>query len=415
MADKEKKATRPLKVLMLDTTGGYYNWGTNVSSVAEDWELTRLDNGDALLELLKQCHCDAVLLSCSLRAAADISLMQKVAYIQPKAIRIFIGGQYWNQEQRAKASDISHRIYPEQVKMPELASRLNYLCKITRLLNRSSLHEYIGNLNCLPTPPGVYRELTEAIHSEVADAMAISKIIERDPGVAAQVMRQVNSAYFGFQREITNLREAVTLLGLRNLRGLALSSHLNSQFKQSADWKDFSFERMHERSLLVARLAQAISRKAGASKTTQDHAFLGGLLHDLGVLILASHDPEQYRKVLRYSAKKQKPLYLVEKAVYSFFHGEVGAALLAMWRLPESVVESVMLHHVPHLSADTGFTALTAVHVADALLPSIDAIGQCNMASELCTRYLEQIGVASEVPQWRMLANEYRLKMVANA
>ncbi|MFW1678344.1 HDOD domain-containing protein [Pontibacter sp. JAM-7] len=415
MSVKEKTSARAFRVLMLDTTGGFYNWVNNLGTAAANWQVNRLDNAASLLDLLKQSGCDAVILSCSTRAQSDLDLMQKVAGLQPKAIRVFIGGQFWSAEQRAKAGEIAHRVFPDQVNMHDLTSKLEYLCKVTRLLNRSSLHDYIGNLKCLPSPPGVYKELTDAIQSDVADAMAISRIIEGDPAVAAQVMRQVNSAYFGFQREISNLREAVTLLGLRNLRGLALSSHLNSQFKQSDDWKDFSFERQHERSLLVARLAQSISRKAGASKTTQDHAFLGGLLHDLGVLIFASHDPEHYRKVLRYSAKKQKPLHLVEKAVYGFFHGELGAALLAMWRLPEPVVEAVMLHHVPHLSADAGFTALTAVHAADALLPSVEVVGKCNMASDLSMRYLEQIGVESELPQWKMLANEYRLKMVANA
>ena len=129
---------------------------------------------------------------------------------------------------------------------------------------------------------------------------------------------------------------------------------------------------------------------------------------------MASHNPEQYKKLLAYSVKKQKPIYLVEKASFGFFHGEVGAALLGLWNLPPQVVEAVMLHHVPHLSEDKEFSPLTAVHVADAMLPSVSVVGNCDMASTLSLRYLDQVGVMDDVPQWRIIANEYRLKMVAN-
>ena len=227
-------------------------------------------------------------------------------------------------------------------------------------------------------------------------------------------MKQVNSAFFGFNRTITDLKEAISMLGVRNLRSLALSSQLNSQFKSGNDWDRFSFEQLNQRSLLVARLAQALCRRAGANKITQDQAFLAGLLHDVGVLIMASHDADQYKKLLNYSVKKQKPIYLVEKASFGFFHGEVAGALLALWNLPPQVIEAVMLHHVPHLSKETSFSPLTAVHVADAMLPSVDVEGDCDLASSLSLRYLDQVGVMEEVPQWRIVANEYRVRMVSN-
>lgn len=74
-----------------------------------------------------------------------------------------------------------------------------------------------------------------------------------------------------------------------------------------------------------------------------------------------------------------------------------------------------MLHHVPHLSKDTSFSVLTAVHVADAMIPSVHVEGECNLASNLSLRYLDQVGVMDEVPQWRIVANEYRVRMVSNS
>ncbi|MDO6592542.1 HDOD domain-containing protein [Neptuniibacter sp. 1_MG-2023] len=402
------------KVVMLDAECRYTNWTRDVTASNLAWDFVRFDSKDSLLLCLDEQICDAVIIPCSMRAQVDIELMAQIAKRHPTSVRVFMGAEYWNAAQKAKAADVAHRIYPSAVTIEDLGASLEYQIKLLHLLNRSSLQAYVGSVGCLPSPPSIYRQLTDAINSDRADLADIGEIVEQDPAVVAQIMKQVNSAFFGFERTIVDLKEAISMLGVRNLRSLALSSQLNNQFKSPDDWKAFSFEQMNARSLVVARLAQTICRRAGASKVMQDQAFLAGLLHDLGILIMASHNPEQYKKLLNYAVKKSKPIYLVEKAAFGFFHGEVAGALLALWNLPPQVIEAVMLHHVPHLSKDHDFKVLTAVHVADAMIPSVHVEGECNLASNLSLRYLDQVGVMDEVPQWRIVANEYRVRMVSN-
>ena len=415
MATSTQQSGHKLKVAMLDPMGNYAGWSREVAELNLAWDFIRFDATESLLDACDEQMFDVVFLTCSMRAQSELDLMSQMATRQNSAIRIFLGSEFWNAAQRAKASDLAHRIFSRGDTLANIAETAQYLAKITRLLNRSSLQDYVMQLGCLPSPPRIYRQLTEAIYSETADLTLISEIIELDPAIVALIMKQVNSAFFGFGREISSLKEAITLLGVRNLRSLALSCQLSQQFSAGEGWEPFSFEQQNERSLLVARLAQTISRRAGASKVIQEQAFLAGLLHDLGIQIMVSHDPEQYRKLLNYSVKKQKPIYLVEKAAFGFFHGEVAAALLALWNLSPQVVEAVMLHHVPHLATGTEFSPLTAVHVADAMLPSVAVNGECNLASELSIRYLDQIDVMDEVPQWRIVANEYRVRMVSNS
>ncbi|WP_415896608.1 HDOD domain-containing protein [Neptuniibacter sp. QD57_21] len=414
MSTINKGSPPKYKIAMLDEQGSLAAWSREIEGSEFNWAFVRLDSKESLIDQLEQHRFDAVILPCSMRAVVDIELMANLSRIQPHSVRVFLGAEFWNAGFKAKAAEIAHRIYPNNVPIQEVAEELEYQIKLVKLLNRSSLQAYVSTVGCLPSPPSMYRQLTEAVNSDVADLKEISEIIEQDPSVVAQIMKQVNSAFFGFSRPISDLREAISLLGVRNLRSMALSSQLNNQFKEGQDWDQFSFEQMGQRSLLVARLAQALSRRAGASKAVQDQAFLAGLLHDLGVMIMAAHDPAQYKKLINYAVKKQKPIYLVEKAACGFFHGEVAAALLALWNLPPQVVEAVMLHHVPHLSAAKEFSPLTAVHVADAMLPSVDVAGECDLASSLSLRYLDQVGVMDEVPQWRIVANEYRVRMVSN-
>lgn len=414
MGTLDKSLERGFKVAMLDEQGSFAGWSNEVEGSDLNWEFVRLDSKEGLLLQLENNAIDAVVLPCSMRAMVDIEFMAKIAQKYPKVVRVFLGAEFWNAGFKAKAAEAAHKLYPTRISIAQVCEELEYRIKLVKLINRSSLQAYIGTVGCVPSPPSMYRNLTEAVNSDIADLAVISSIVEQDPAVVAQIMRQVNSAFFGFNRQISDLKEAISLLGVRNLRSMVLSSQLNKQFSQSKEWDSFSFEQVGQRSLLVGRLAQALCRRAGASKAMQDQAFLAGLLHDLGILILASHDPEQYKKLINYAVKKQKPIYLVEKAALGFFHGEVAAALLALWNLPPQVVEAVMLHHVPHLSLDKEFTALTAVHVADAMLPSVEVTGECNLASHLSLRYLDQVGVMEEVPQWRIVANEYRVRMVSN-
>ena len=414
MGTVAKSSSHNFRAAMLDVEGGYAGWSKDVTESDLNWDFVRFDSKDSLITQLEQQVYDVVFIPCSMRALVDIELMNDVQKIQPHTVRVFIGAEFWNASYKSKAADSAHRIFPSHVNFSEISDELDYLVKLVKLLNRSSLQSYIGSIGCLPTPPRIYRKLTDAVSSEIADLGDISHIVEQDPAVTAQVMKQVNSAFFGLNRQISDLKEAISLLGVRSLRSIALSCQLNEQFKQSRDWDAFDFEKINQRSLLVARLAQAICRRVGASKVMQEQAFLAGLLHDLGILIMASHDPEQYKKLLNYAVKKQKPIYLVEKAAFGFFHGEVAGALLALWNIPPQVVEAVMLHHVPHLSNSKEFTPLTAVHVADAMLPSVPVEGECDLASHLSLRYLDQVGVMEEVPQWRIVANEYRVRMVSN-
>jgi HD-like signal output (HDOD) protein len=416
MSTSAQKSGVSLNVALYDSTGNYVNWGHEVLSAGYDWEVLRFNTMQSLLDDIQRSDFEVVVVasSMSLRAEEELELINKIASVNPNAIRVFIGSDYWNAGQRAKAADQVHRAFETTVPAKEIAEELEYVVKITRLLQRSSLQKYVSNIGCLPTPPAMYKQLTDAINSDISGLSEISEIVEQDPAVVAQIMKQVNSAFFGLSRTVTSLKDAVSLLGVRNIRSIALSYQLNSQFVAGQGWNKFAFEKINQRSLVVARLAQAISRRAGASKSVQDQAFLAGLLHELGVLIMASHDPENYRKLIAYSAKKQKPVYLVEKAAMGFFHGEVAAALLTLWNLSPHVVEAVMLHHVPHLSVSKEFNALTAVHVADSLLPPISSAG-ADFSSKLSIKYLDQLDMVEKVPQWRATAGEYSERIAVNS
>jgi HD-like signal output (HDOD) protein len=165
--------------------------------------------------------------------------------------------------------------------------------------------------------------------------------------------------------------------------------------------------------MLVARLAQQIGADAGLNRNQQEQAFLAGLLHDFGISVLANKDAAGYQVLMEEAVRMGQPVYAMEKMRLGLTHAEAAAYLLGLWNLPFSVVEAVLLHHFPSASPSSRFEPLSAVHLADALLPAIANGPGADLACRLSESYLERLGVLKNLPHWQMMANEYRLKLEA--
>jgi HD-like signal output (HDOD) protein len=127
-------------------------------------------------------------------------------------------------------------------------------------------------------------------------------------------------------------------------------------------------------------------------------------MHDIGKLILAVNLRQSYQEALDVSARKEMPLWQAEHQIFGTTHAEIGAHLLGLWGLPNSVVEAVAFHHRPNEAKHAEFTPLTAVHIADALQQTHSQSTQNENVRDIDTRYLELIGVSEQLSSWRNLA-----------
>lgn len=160
----------------------------------------------------------------------------------------------------------------------------------------------------LPSPPSIFHELTRQLNSERTTSEHIANVVAKDPALTARLLRIVNSSYFGLRNPVSNIQQAVTLIGTRTLRGLALAGHFGRHYKETKSCGLFSLERLQVRSLMVARLAQTLAKAATKDPLVRDQAFLAGLLLDIGMVMLATEQVEAYSKIFGYAAKHKKPL-----------------------------------------------------------------------------------------------------------
>ncbi len=223
-----------------------------------------------------------------------------------------------------------------------------------------------GNLK-LPSLPTIYGEINETIQNPKASSMDIGNVISKDPGLSARLLKLVNSSFYSFPSKIDTLSRAITIVGSKQLITLVLGVNVMNVFRDiPSDLIDMtSFWRHSIACGVVARII-------GGYKKAQniERLFVGGLLHDIGRLILYSHKPDHARVTLLKALADDKLLYPIEEEVIGFSHAALGGNLLKMWKLPVSLENIVRFHHVPNNSNDPLYPAI--IHLADVLINALE-------------------------------------------
>jgi putative nucleotidyltransferase with HDIG domain len=218
----------------------------------------------------------------------------------------------------------------------------------------------------LPEIPSVVFEINEVIANPMSSAEHIAEVVNRSPSLTALLLKIVNSSYYGFPSRIDKVSHAVTLIGTREISGLALGISILSIFKnipkEIIDMYSFL-----KHSLACAILSRVIAAHLNFSQTEQ--LFVSGLLHDLGRLILYIYFPDESHNIISRSRNESKLLYMEEIDYLGCDHAQVGRQLMKQWKLPMILESNVSYHHKP--SAAQHPIPATIVHLADLIVNSL--------------------------------------------
>jgi putative nucleotidyltransferase with HDIG domain len=362
------------------------------------WNMEFASSGEEALSAMAVEPFDVVVTDIKMPGMNGAELLAQVQDRHPRTVRIVLSG-HADMEASMRSVSVSHQCIAKPCDADTLKSIVARACGLEALLQEPSLQEALGSVTDLPVLPRAYKALTVALAKEEVDIQEVGDIVEQDAGIAAKILQLVNSSFFGIRWEITDLRQATIYLGVTTIRDLVLSFELFQQFEDSAKLSGFSIEREQSHSLLTARIAQKLLDE----KSEAEQAFLAGMLHDVGKLVLATRFTESFQTVLQAGAGVERPFCRVEEEILGVSHAEIGAYLLALWGISYPVVEAVAHHHHPaRVSEQTAFGVLAATHVADCLAREQ---GGCEPDSiELDEQYLQALGVADKLPKWRAIA-----------
>ncbi len=227
-----------------------------------------------------------------------------------------------------------------------------------------SLVQEIGALYSLPE---VALRVNELLDSDQATNEQLEQIIIYDPALTAQLLRLVNSAYYGFNRSIETVSRAILVVGHQELRNLVMAASVTETFKDiPRDLVDMDTFWFH--SITCGSLARLLAAEYRCKD--QERFFIAGILHSVGKLVFFSKFPEQSAQILRGKDQGVEAMVAAERRIFGFDYTELGTALLKEWRIPEGMCELVA-HQLDPFSAAQRAEEACIMHVAAKITDSI--------------------------------------------
>ncbi len=376
-----------------------------------DWDCVYVESAVDALQALQDGPVDVVVTDMRMPGMDGATLLSIVRERYPHTFRIVLSGQM-NRDAQLRALPVTHRFLVKPCPPAELEAHIDAALDMHRRLDSPQLADLIGGIRQLPTSPVIYTELSRMIADPNVGVAQISRLVERDPAVAARLLHVANSAFFGVRRQIRTTLEAINWLGVDLVRKLVLSCELGNLAGQSPALRR-KVDDLHAHAILTARIASRLVKPEDSGT-----AATAALLHNLGRLVFALGPPERQAEVDRLVALGLRELPAQEQ-VYSCTYATAGAFLLNYWGLPLDIVQAVAMHAEPSSAhSRNGLDIAGAVYVASGLAvaavrydphpPPITHTG-------LDERFLAEAGFEHRVPEWCMLARSQRLAMLEPA
>ncbi len=233
-------------------------------------------------------------------------------------------------------------------------------------MNTLVVTDVLKKIQALPSLPAVVLDLLASMEQPEVDIDTLARKIALDQALTAKTLRLANSSFYGMQRQVTTVSEAIAVLGLSSVRNLATTAALVGALSSPGPG-GFDFMAFWRHAIGTALCARSLAAQTGLNP---EQAYVAGLLHDIGRLVLATQFSTQYAAVTALRAASDSYLLDAERAVLALDHAVVGAALAQHWKFPELMQQVVAQHHdiglpgVPELAL--------VVHLADAVAHALD-------------------------------------------
>lgn len=233
----------------------------------------------------------------------------------------------------------------------------------------ASPNEIVKCIRDLPPLPAIVSELLASMDQDTMGSKELGEKLARDQSLSAKTLRLSNSSFYGMQRKVTTIPQAITVLGVNSVRTLVTAAGLIGAFsKTGADYFDIKLFWQH--SIACALCAKALARHVNVNP---DHAFMAGLLHDIGQLVLITYSPLEYGRVVAYRAERDCDVLEAERAIFQIDHAVAGLALAECWKFPLVIQKAIAQHHQPDRQEIGSLAPL--LHVADAVSHALDLTG----------------------------------------
>jgi len=363
-----------------------------------EWKCSFALNAKKGLEALSEEQFDVIIADMCLPDMDGASFFKKIEKIQPASIRIVLSG-YSEMQNLLKSSQYAHQFLSKPCNTETLISTIQRVIDLDDILTHKSLRKIVAQINSLPAIQDLYIKIAKELEQKEPDLAQVAKLVESDIGISATLLKVVNSPFFGFYERIFSPTRAVVLLGVDALKGLILGVQLLDKIDLSHA-PGYSFNKLWEHCLQTGYFAKIIATAINNDKEFIESCFVGGMLHDVGKLVLVTQMGDLYQPLLKRARNEGGPILDYELSEMEISHAEIGAYLLGVWGFKESIVRGVYGHHKPSLCGQEASPALI-IHIANALQHELTTWNPEYIFSELDMEYIESLDLTNKLDDWR--------------
>lgn len=371
-----------------------------VSAAGERFESEFLEGGMQALDRMQEGGIDVVVSDMQMPVMDGAEFLSLVQEKHPEVVRIVLSG-HADSRLAFRAVPVAHQFLTKPFEAQKLVRTLERAVDLRSLLGNVDLRRAVAADNRLPAAPRTYTALTRLLSRDDASMREIVALIETNPALSARVAQLASSGFFRVPRTVTSISGYLGYLGIDVVKTLVLSVELATTFDATS--AGIPIESVERHSLAVGNLA----RRMVTRRERAEDAFVAGLLHDVGRLVLAARKPREYRHAVREAGDKGMRLCEAERAMFGATHAEIGGYLLGIWGLPLPIVDAVLCHHTPDRIAWDGVDVPAAVYLSNVLSHDPDAPVTSGEAEGLDSALIERLPESpASLPQWRHSAHE---------
>jgi len=234
-----------------------------------------------------------------------------------------------------------------------------------------NVDDFIKRVRDLSTLPEVIKKIVELTRDPNVTIAKVEEAVSTDPVISTRLLRIVNSAYYSFFREITSIRQAIVVLGLDATKNLVYGTSIITAFGRRSTIERFPFEGFWQFSVATGNISRTLSSLLDYQ--FYQEAFLAGLVHDIGKIVLANYRPAQFEEAIKKAHEEGMPLRQAEEDILGFNHSDVGQRLAVRWRLPRLLEEVIAFKENPSEAVE--YSDVTCIVRLAALLCQAHGIG----------------------------------------
>ncbi|MFH0880701.1 MAG: response regulator [Lentisphaerota bacterium] len=367
--------------------------------MSAEWDMSFARSGQDALSVMAQMPFDVIVTDIRMPGMDGVELLNKVKKDYPRTVR-FVFSSESDRDIIYRLIGSTHQFLLKPYDLNVIRETISRAFSLREILSKDSLTRVVSQIKTLPSLPDLYNQVVRELQAPTSSIDKIGAIISKDPAMSAKILQLVNSAFFGLRQHVSNPTQAAGMLGLDILKSLVLVVHIFTQ-QNGIEVEGFSQKILWIHSLSVSVMSQQIALEQNIEKKATDDAFIAGLFHDMGKLVLMVNLPDAYRQVLEETRAKHSSLTDTETELLGSSHAQVGAYLLGLWGFSDPIIEACAYHHVPSRCRQQSFGPLTTVHVANCLDHETQPPVTGEAPAKIDKEYMEQLGLLDRVDIWR--------------